>query len=130
MAAFGDYKHYQAVYSDKTTDVDYAANAVGNAITPKTANHALYIQKISYSPTVVAAVAISVDDDGSGGVVALVPASQATPWEVDFGPKGLKLTTGANLDIAAAAGVSGRFHIEAYEKLANVISYLAGASSQ
>lgn len=130
MANFGDYKFYQATYSDKTSDVDYAASAVDNAITPKTVNHALYIQKISYSPTTVAAVAISIEDDGALGPVALVPASQALPWVVDFGPKGVKLTTGANLDIGAAAGVAGRFHIEAYEKLENAISYLAGASLQ
>ena len=126
----GDYAQEKRWYTDKTTDVDYAASAVGNAITPKTSSHQLFIQKITYSPTVVAAVAISIDDDGSGGVVALVPASQALPWSVDFGPKGLGLTVGANLDIAAAAGVSGRFHIEAYEKLGAAISYLSGASNQ
>jgi hypothetical protein len=126
----GDYTSYKHTYTDKTTDVDYAASAVGNAITPKTTNHTLFIQKITYSPGVVAAVAISVDDDGAGGVIALIPASQATPITIDFGPKGLALTQGANLDIAAAAGVSGRFHIEAYERLTGVISYLAGASSQ
>jgi hypothetical protein len=126
----GDYAQEKRWYTDKTTDVDYAASAVGNAITPKTSSHQLFIQKITYSPTTVAAVAISVDDDGSGGPVALIPASQATPITIDFGPKGLGLTVGANLDIAAAAGTAGRFHIEAYEKLGAVIAYDSGAANQ
>ena len=126
----GDYAQEKRWHSDKTTDVEFAASAVDNVISPKSSNHAIYIQKIVYSPTTVAAVAIVIDDDGAGAAIATVPASQSTPFTVDFGPKGKKVTTGANVDIAAAAGCAGQFHIEAYEKLANAISYLSGASLQ
>jgi len=126
----GDYAQERRWYTDKTTDVDYSASAVGNAITPKTSSHQLWIQKITYSPTTVAAVAITLDDDSSSGPIGLVPASQATPYTIDFGPKGIALGVGGNLDIGAAAGVAGKFHIEAYEKLGAAISYLSGAANQ
>ena len=133
MPSFGDYAGYQNHYSNKTTDVTLAAADTGkaNVIAPKSANHAIYIQKVTYTPLTVAAQAITLVDDGSGADLALIPASQATPYVADYGPKGIKLTTGANLDITpASAGPAGMFHIEAYEKLENVISYLAGASLQ
>lgn len=133
MPSFGDYVGYQNHYSNKTTDVVLLAadSALANVISPKTSNHALYIQKITYTPLIVSAQAITLIDDGSGPDLALIPASQALPYVADYGPKGIKLTTGANLDITpASAGPAGMFHIECYEKLANVIAYDSGAANQ
>lgn len=135
----GDYAFYRRQYSDKTTDVDVLVGTQNylNAVAAKSSLHAIYIQKITLSITTHVDQTITFDDDGAGGPVAaltdeatVVPTVPAVVvW--DFGPKGLKLTTGANLDITqSAAGLVGRVHIEAYEKLEGPVSYLAGASSQ
>lgn len=141
MAGCGDYVHYKNTYSDKTTDVDIVVGTqnYGNVIAPKSANHQLFIQKITLSITTHFDGTITFDDDGAGPPIAAY-TDEATPaatgqgmvpivW--DFGPKGRPLTLGANLDIGqSAAGIVGIVHIEAYERLGAVISYLAGASLQ
>lgn len=141
MPSAGDYLFYKNTYSDKSTDVDIVVGTqnYGNVIAPKSANHQLWIQKITLSITTHFDGTITFDDDGAGPAIAvytdeLTPATTGeghVPIVWDFGPKGRPLTLGANLDIGqAAAGIVGVVHIEAYEKLGASISYLAGASLQ
>jgi hypothetical protein len=133
MAGFGDYGHFQALYTSKNTNVVLAATDGGkdNIIVPKSANHQLWIQKISYNPITAAAQAVTFqDDNGTPLKIATVPASQTLPIVFDFGPEGVPLTVGKNLDISNTAGPAAEIHIEAYERLGAVISYLAGASLQ
>jgi hypothetical protein len=136
MGGAGDYTHYKDLYSDKTVDIDLAATDAGkdNVIVVKSANHQIWVQKISYSVITAAAQPVTFQDDASTPVkITVVPASQATSVVIDFGPKGVPLTIGKNLDISNTAGPAAKIHIEAYEKLRSDgvgISYLAGSSLQ
>lgn len=99
-----------------------AADTAKTLVTVRSANYTLYIQRITYVPTTVAAQAITVKDSaGTPVLVALIPASQATPYVADFGAEGLPLTAAKNLTCANTAGPGGRFKIECYAKLSAVI---------
>jgi hypothetical protein len=50
----------------------------------------LYIQKLTYVPTTVAAQAITLQDTSTGNKYGLIPASQATPYVLDFGEIGCR----------------------------------------
>lgn len=101
-------------------------DATKTLVTVRNANYTLFIQKITYVPTTVSANAITVKDSaGTPVLVALIPASQATPYVADFGPEGLPLTEGKNLTCSNTAGPGGRFKIECYAKLTAVIAYTA-----
>ncbi len=135
----GDYLQYKGKHSNKTTDLDMPTgtpSAFPNAIAVKSAAHQLFIQKIVLSITThVAGDVYTFDDDGSGGVIAshIDVAAGATALDVitwDFGPEGMALTVGANLDAYHTTTGVARVHIEAYEKLVTSISYLSGASLQ
>ncbi len=134
----GDYAFYRKQNSDKTTDVDILTGtaAYANVIAPKSANHRIYVQKITLSITThVAGDVFLFDDDGAGPPIAAhtdvaAAAGVLSVVEWDFGPKGRPLTLGANLDVSHSTTAVAIAHIEAYEKLDAVISHLAGASSQ
>jgi hypothetical protein len=129
MAA-GDYLHWQFQFTRKNVDRSILAAdtsaAHADIIVPKTANHRIYIQKITFSPTTYAAQTITFRD-GAGAPVPIgfmsVPATAPTTggdcqYVLDYGPTGTPLTVGEELDvILSAAGIAGRLHIEAYEKL-------------
>jgi hypothetical protein len=135
------YQTYRDQNSDKTTDVNILVGTedYSNVVAPKTANHQLFIQRITISITTHFDATMTFDDDGSGPPIAayIDEATAATsgqgqvPVVIDFGPKGRPLTVGANLDIdQSAAGIVGVVHIEAYERLGAAISHLSGASNQ
>lgn len=123
MPSAGDYVYYQRIYSKKNISVDYAGSALDNAIAPKNANYQLYIQKITLSATTAAAVTVTFDDDGAGNPIA-AKLFTTTPETVvfDFGPEGVAITKGANLDVSAGAGITGKLHIEAYERLVGPVA--------
>lgn len=117
---FGDYTSYQKWNTNKTTDVTLAVADGGKAgvITPKSANHQLFIQKIAYNPITVVAQAITFQDtNGTPLKIGTIPASQSTPIVFDYGPRGMALGAGKNLDLSNVAGPAGQIHIEAYEKI-------------
>lgn len=124
----GDYLHWQFQYTRKITDANILVGTQNYAdvITPKTANHRIYIQKITLSITTHFVGTITFDDDGAGPAIAAhtdAAAGAGVPSAVtwDFGPTGRPLTLGANLDITqSAAGIVGIVHIEAYERLEGV----------
>jgi len=137
----GDYAFYRRQYSDKTMDATIlAATDDQTLITAKSAGHTIYVQKITVEITTYSAKTwLFKDSSGTPVEVKLISipaAAVALPSEsnsmvADFGPKGLALTEGKNLLLdVSAAGAAGRIHVEAYEKLTAVTSYLAGASSQ
>lgn len=87
-------------------------------------NRTLYVQRVTFTPTTVAAQAITLqDDNGTPKPIALIPASQATPYIIDYGPEGVPLTAGKNLDASNVAGPAGIFTVEAYQKLSTAIAY-------
>lgn len=103
-----------------------AADTTKDLIAART-NYTIYVQRVTYVPTTVAAQAITVKDNAGTPVpVALIPASQATPYVADFGPEGLPLTAGVKLFATpAAAGPAGRFKVEGYYKLSAALNHLA-----
>lgn len=127
-------KAVQKSNPSKTVDVTLAAADTGKAdvVAVKSANHQLFIQKITYNPVTVAAQAVTFQDDAGTPVkIGVIPASQATPLTLDFGPKGVALTAGKNLDISNTAGPAAQIHIEAYEKIVSgSISTGTAAASQ
>lgn len=117
---YGDYSQYQKWNISKTADVVLAAADTGkdNCIAVKDANHQLFIQKIYYNIVTSAAQAVTFQDDAGTPVkIGIVPASATLPILFDFGPKGIALTAGKNLDISNTAGPAAQIHIEAYEKV-------------
>jgi hypothetical protein len=116
---FGDYGHFQRFHTSRNANVNQlAADTSQTLITVRSAGHQLWIQKITYVPDVVAAQAITIKDTtGTPVLVGLIPASQATPYVIDFGPEGVPLAIGKNLVTANTAGPAGQFHVEAYEKI-------------
>ena len=129
----GDYLHWQLTYTRKITDTDIVVGTQNYAdvITPKSADHRVYIQKITLSITTHFDATITFDDDGTGPPIAAY-TDEATaaatgqgrvPVVWDFGPTGRPLTKGANLDISqTAAGIVGIVHIEAYERLEGAVA--------
>ena len=125
MSDRGDYGHFQRMFPSKNVNVDLAAADSGknDIIAVRSANHQIYVQKISYNVITAAAQAVTFQDDAGTPVkIAVVPASQATPIVFDFGPEGVPLTIGKNLDISNTAGPAAKIHVEAYEKLAVAVA--------
>jgi hypothetical protein len=130
----GDYTDFQKLYTSKTTDLTVLAATTTQAdfILPKSANHALYIQKIVVSINVYAAQTMTFTDSaGTPVLLALisVPAaavalrSESGDITYDFGPTGTKLTTGEGLTLTlSAAGIGARVHVEAYERLVGPVA--------
>lgn len=118
------YDFYRSYYKDKSIDALVAATdsgTINNVIAPRNANWTVHVQRIILSVTTDAAQTLTFqDDNGTPKVIAKSPASPGLGIEVvaDFGPEGIPLTQGTNLDIViSAAGLACVYSIEAYEKL-------------
>jgi hypothetical protein len=86
---------------------------------PTVATKQIFIIKITFTVTTVAAKTVSFQDStGSPVVIAEVPASQAVgPVTFDFGPDGYALPVGAGLNLAnSGAGVGGAYSVTAYQR--------------
>jgi hypothetical protein len=125
----GDYNFYQRRYASKNANVDILTGTASYAdvITPKSANHQIYIQKITMSFTTHAADVYTVTDDGAGPDIAVhtdAAAGAGVPSAVvfDFGPEGRPITKGANVDVSHSSTGVGNVHIEAYEKLVGPVA--------
>ena len=127
----GDYRFFQKTYTSKNANLSILAATETQAdfITPKSANHRLYIQRIVTTITTYSAKTWTFTDSTAvtpvvvshmsipAAAVALASESDAYAT-VDFGPAGLPLTTGEGLTLTiSAAGAAGRVTVEAYERL-------------
>jgi len=125
----GDYLHWQFQHTRKNADLTILAATDDQTafIAPKSANHTVYIQKISISITTYSAKTWTFKDTADTPVeiayLSIPTAVTALPSEsgtivFDFGPTGTPLTKGKGLTLdVSAAGAAGRVHVEAYEKL-------------
>lgn len=121
----GDYLHWQFQYTRKIADLDILVGTQNytDVLVPKSADHQIFVQKITLSITTHFAGTGTVDDDGAGPAIAAhtdAAAGAGVPSTVtwDFGPTGRPLTKGASLDYnQSGAGLVGVLHVEAYEKL-------------
>ena len=123
--AFGDYLQVQREHSRLAADVAILTGtaAYADVLTPKSANHQIFIQKITLAITTHAADTYTVDDDGAGPVIAthldVTPQAAGVPSVIvwDFGPYGWPVTKGANVDVSHSSTGVAVLHIEAYQKL-------------
>jgi hypothetical protein len=115
---------YQQVYGKKTYNTTIVAGdstTLSDVIAARNANWTVYIQSIQFACTTGAAQSLTFqDDNGTPKVIAKTIATGVTgePYLFDFGPEGIPLTQGKNLDVTfSGAGLAGSLHIEGYQKL-------------
>lgn len=130
----GDYLHWQLQYRRKNLDRQIVAaddtTALNDLITPKSANHQLFIQKlVFYETTESNGKNLTFQDDSTTPILLgkyfSVTAAAGIPKSLvlDFGPTGYGLGVGKNFDVVvSAAGIAGALHVEAYEKLATPVA--------
>ena len=132
----GDYFHIQAQNVREITDrfvlaaTDYSTpNAL---ITAKSANHRVYVQKLTISITTYSAKTWTFQDSAGTPVpiahismpaAAVVLPSESGTITFDFGPTGVALTLGKNFNMTmSAAGLAGVVHVEGYQKLEGAVA--------
>lgn len=101
------------------------STSLGNLIAPKTANHQLFIQRIHfYETTESNGKNLTFTDDNTTPLVLgkyfsiTLAAGISKSLELDFGPEGIALGAGKNLDVTvSAAGIAGSLMVEAYERI-------------
>lgn len=113
-------KTYNLLAADTTTELN-------NIVAVKTTNHQLFIQRIIFSPTTYSAKTLGFQDDAGTPVpigLMSIPAAAVTTggytdqYILDYGPAGMPLTAGKNLDgVLSGAGPAGPIRIEAYERI-------------
>lgn len=119
--AHGDYMFWQSHYQRKNADVDYTGAPMPAVISPKSPNHQLWVQKLSFYGVTGTLIASYTFDPGGGPETFTLGTIDRTLTSdqglLDFGPQGTPLEPGVALDLSGTA-TGGRVHIEAYEKLA------------
>jgi hypothetical protein len=128
MAENDAYRRLRNLFGDKSysASLTTAATTQNDVITPRNANHTLYVQRILVNVITASAQNWTFRDDNSTPKdIAFLPNSAAAGvHEFDFGPEGIPLTLGKNLDIViSGAGVAAAVKIEAYEKLGAVVAH-------
>jgi hypothetical protein len=129
----GDYNFYQRRYSSKNTKLNVlAATDDTTLITPKSANHQIYVQRIVIEITTYSAKTWTFEDSAgtpvpikhiSIGAAAVALVSESSNMVADFGPEGIALTLGKNLVLnMSAAGAAGVVSVEAYERLVGPVA--------
>lgn len=124
---------YRSFHRNKSATLQILAATDDQAefINPKSANHQLFIQKITVGITTYSAVTWTFKD-GAGTPVPIwhisIPAAAPTTagdatFTVDFGAEGVGLTLGEGLTLdVSAAGAAGMIKVEAYEKLGATVA--------
>lgn len=123
---------YRAKHRDKSTQLQVlAATADTTIITPKSADHQLFIQSITVGVTTYAAK-VWIFQDSAGTPVPIwlisIPAAAGTTgadaqYRIDFGARGFGLTTGKNFDLNVdTAGAAAAITVEAYEVLVGPVA--------
>ena len=120
----GDYSRPYPIYGGSCVDVTIPP--ILPLILAKGANRTIYVQRILVTPYVYDAINLTFVDSITGvpiGAIA-VAVNPAQPGEgsnflyLDFGPKGVPLTMGANLllgDVPASTNLQARIHIESFQ---------------
>ncbi len=123
----GDYLHWQFQYTRRVVDLNVlAATGDTTILTPLSASHTIYVQKISVNITTYAAKTWLFKDSTATPIpiafLSIPAAAVALPSEsgsivFDFGPTGVALGLGTNLVLDVdSAGAAGMVHVEAYER--------------
>jgi hypothetical protein len=124
-------EHYRTFHRDKSKGITFLASddfatTGANYLAPKSADHQLFIQKITVNVSTSNAATLTFRDDaGTPVVIAILAGSAAlgSHTVLDGGAEGIPLTLGKNLDIvASAAGVAGSLMVEAYEVLVGPVA--------
>lgn len=129
MTGIGDYLRIRRENENKSTAVNVATGDTSkdNIVAVKSANHQLFIQRIKFFPVTYAAKTWTFQDDAGTpvpiGFISIPAAAPTTGgqtafYDLDYGPEGVALTAGKNLDLAmSAGGASGKLVVEAYQKI-------------
>lgn len=126
----GDYVGYQNLYGRKVANVDILTGTASYAdvLAPKSANHQIYVQRMTLSITTHVADTYTIDDDGAGPNIAthldVTPQAAGVPSVIvwDFGPVGRPITKGANIDVSHSSTGVATLHIEGYERLVGPVA--------
>lgn len=124
---------YRSQNRDKSTQLQVlAATDDTTIITPKSANHQIFVQRITVGITTYSAKTWTFQDSAGTPVpiyhISIPAAAVATPSEsngmvIDFGSRGFGLTVGKTLDLnVSAAGAAGVVTVEAYEVLVGPVA--------
>lgn len=124
------YRRYQDDYGALFADVVAIAGTQNydGVLVPRDALHTIFVQLIDGSITTHADGKSWTFQDSAGTPVVIAAYADEVVADViqprpryDFGPRGTPLTQGASLNVkGSAAGLAGRIHIEAYQKLTGV----------
>lgn len=126
---FGDYGHYQRFHTSRNADVNLVVGTAGpvTVIAARSAGHQTFVQKIVVSINVYSAKTMTFQDTAGTpvllGLFSIPAAAAALVSEsgqiiLDFGPQGIALTIGKDLNLVlSGAGIGAAIHVEAYEKI-------------
>lgn len=124
----GDYTKFQRHYQSLTTDklITALTPTTSTLLTVRNSAYAIFIQKISLVPTTYGAETIQFVGSVTGNVYGSfsIPAAAPTTgsdddYTIDYGPTGLSIAAGENLNLSLSATVVvAALHIEAYQKYA------------
>lgn len=129
-----DYRQNLDTYKKVSADVALDGSAVSAtaAISVKSANHRIYVQRITLSITTHAnAKVFRIEDSASTPVIIAartdLTAAAGVPDVItwDFGTEGFPVTLGKDINYVANTGGSGFvgvFHVEGYEKLVGPVA--------
>ena len=133
--AFGDYLTLQRENSALSADATITATAQAAvvAFTAKSANHQIFVQRITLSITTHANAKVALTVQSSNGTPVVIAsrtdltAAAGVPDEIvwDFGPIGISVVKGENVDwlwSTAGSGPVGRAHMEGYQKLVGPVA--------
>lgn len=131
--AVKDAASYRTFYRDKSTNLTVATATDDQAsfIAPKSADHQIWVQRITVGITTYAAKTWNFEDSNSSAKsiwFISIPAAAGTTgadatYSIDFGAKGVPLTIGKGLSLnVSATGAAGVITVDAYEILANTVA--------
>lgn len=137
----GDYTYYQGLYGALTADATITASdqTTTAALTVKSANHQIYVQKITLSITTHANAKVALTVQSSNGTPVVIAshtdltAAAGVPdtlvW--DFGPEGHPIIKGESVHwlwSTGGSGPAGKAHIEGYQVLVGPVTVAQAAA--
>lgn len=114
--AGGDYRKYRQENQDVSAQIRINATGASGVLSTGVASGSIFVQKLSIVPTTTGAVNWSVNDPTSGAITPLVSMT-GSGYSVDYGSRGIQITTGASLTaVLSATGAAGLIEFEGYLK--------------